>query len=143
MEINTDNLPQADPMPNALVDQMNDFVTSYEKLRLDAAEFAEQGDAILERGGEFDFSEFNDVIDGAPGPLLNKARERAKKYGTKDMFVLTARPQASAQAIHEFLKSQGLNIPFKNITGLANSTGNEILSQKLYKLKLNLVLKLV
>ena len=40
------------------------------------------------------------------------------------MFVLTARPQASAPAIHEFLKSQGLNIPIENITGLANSSGN-------------------
>ena len=124
MEVNTDNLSQADPMPDNLVNDMADFVNSYEKLRLDAEEFASQGDNILERGGEFDFSEFNDVVDGTPGPLLDKARERAKKYGTKDMFVLTARPQASAPAIHEFLKSQGLNIPIENITGLANSTGN-------------------
>ena len=101
---------------------MEDFVSSYENVRLDAEEFAAQGDNILERGGQFDFSEFNKVVDGTPGPLLNKAKKRAAKYGTKDMFVLTARPQQSAKAIHEFLKSQGLNIPIENITGLANST---------------------
>ena len=63
MEVNTDNLTQESPMPTELVNKMNDFVSSYEKLRLDAAEFAEQGDAILEQGGEFDFSEFNDAIE--------------------------------------------------------------------------------
>ena len=124
MEVNTDNMTMKSSMPSKLVNEMNDFVTSYEKRRLDAAEFAEQGDAILEQGGVFDFSEFNNVVDGTPGPLLNKARERIAKYGSKDVFVLTARPQASDKAIHEFLKSQGVNIPMKNITGLANSTGD-------------------
>ena len=38
------------------------------------------------------------------------------------MFVLTARPAESQQAIHEFLKANGLNIPVQNITGLGNST---------------------
>ena len=122
MEVNTDNLTQESAMPIELVAQVEDFVVSYEKFRLDADEFAAQGDDILERGGEFDFSEFNEVIDGTPGPLLNKAKERAAKYGTKDIFVLTARPQASAKAIHKFLKDQGLDIPLKNITGLADSS---------------------
>ena len=36
----------------------------YEKRRLDATEFAEQGETILEQGGEFDFSEFSKVIKG-------------------------------------------------------------------------------
>ena len=123
MEVNTDNLTQESPMPNLLVSQVEDFTSSYERLRLDAAEFAERGSEILDRGGEFDFSEFNDVVDGTPGPLLDKAKERAAKYGTKDIYVLTARPQASAEAIHQFLKSQGLDIPLKNIVGLGNSTG--------------------
>ena len=39
------------------------------------------------------------------------------------MFVLTARPQQSAEAIHGWLKSKGLTIPLANITGLGNSTG--------------------
>ena len=124
MEVKTDNLELGDPMPKKLVKKMDNFVSGYEKLRLDATEFAEQGDVLLKKGAEFDFSEFDKVVEGRPGPLLGKALERAKKYGTKDMFVLTARTQKSAQAIQEFLKSQGLNIPIENITGLANSTGN-------------------
>ena len=124
MEVNTDNLTMNSAMPTQLIEKMQDFVNSYEKVRLDAAEFAEQGDAILEQGGTFDFSEFNNVVDGTPGPLLNKARQRIDKFGNKDVFVLTARPQASEKAIHEFLKSQGVNIPIENITGLANSSGD-------------------
>ena len=123
MEVNTDKLTMTSPMPTELVNQMDDFVSSYEKLRLDAEEFATQGEDILKMGGKFDFSEFNDVVDGTPGPLLDKAKQRAEKFGTDNMFVLTARPAASALAIHKFLKSQGLDIPLENITGLANSTG--------------------
>ena len=123
MEVNTDNLTQSSQMPLDLVNNVEDFVISYEKLRLDAEEFATQGDEILDKGGSFDFTEFNEVVDGTPGPLLEKARQRINKFGNKDVFVLTARPQASAQAIQEFLKSQGINIPIENITGLANSTG--------------------
>ena len=106
-------------MPIELVSQVEDFVVSYEKFRLDADEFAAQGDDILERGGEFDFSEFNEVIDGTPGPLLNKAKERAAKYGTQDIFVLTARRKASAKAIHKFLNDKGLDLQRKNLTGVA------------------------
>ena len=124
MEVNTDNLTQKDAMPDNLVSNMNDFVNSYEKVRLDAEEFATQGESILQRGGDFDFTEFNDVVDGTPGPLLDKAKQRIDKFGNKDVFVLTARPQASAGPIQQFLKSQGLDIPIENITGLANSTGD-------------------
>ena len=46
----------------------------------------------------------------------------AGKFGTDNMFVLTARPPQAQQAIFEFLKANGLNIPLKNITGLGNST---------------------
>ena len=124
MEVNTDNITIKDPMPTSLVSKMTGFTTSYEKLRIDATEFAEQGDALLEQGAEFDFTEFDQVVEGRPGPLLGKALDRAKKYGTKDIFVLTARTQKSAEAIQQFLKSQGLDIPMQNITGLANSTGD-------------------
>ena len=123
MEIKTDKLKQEDAMPTELVDQMNDFVSGYEKIRLDAEQFATQGKEILDRGGEFDFSEFNVVTGGQRGPFFDKALSRAKKYGTKDQFILTARPPEAAGPIHEFLKSQGLDIPLENITGLGNSTG--------------------
>ena len=73
---------------------------------------------------KFDFSEFNKVVDGKPAPLLNKAKKLAGKFGTKNMFILTARPKESAVAIQKFLKENGLNIPLKNITGLGNSTAD-------------------
>ena len=124
MEVSTDNMTLKDSVPKELAAKMNNFVSGYEKLRLDATEFAEHGDSILEKGGEFDFTEFDQVVEGRPGPLLDKAKQRAAKYGTKDIFVLTARTQKSAKAIQQFLKSQGLDIPLQNITGLANSTGD-------------------
>ena len=123
MEVKTDKLTMESPMPSTLVNKMNNFVRSYERLRLDAEQFALEGEKIKNKGGEFDFSEFNKVVEGAEGPFLKTAIERAKKYGTKDMFVLTARPAESAGPIREFLESMGLKIPIENITGLANSTG--------------------
>ena len=54
--------------------------------------------------------------------MLNKAKKLAGKFGTKNMFILTARPAESAVAIQKFLKENGLNIPLENITGLGNST---------------------
>jgi hypothetical protein len=123
MEIKTDKMTQADAMPAELINKMNDFVSSYEKVRLDAEQFANEGKSVLDRGGKFDFTEFDVVIDGAKGPMFQTALNRAKKFGTKDQFVLTARSPEAAIPIREFLKSQGLDIPLENITGLGNSTG--------------------
>ena len=92
------------------------------KGKLNAEEFASQGADLLEQGYIFDFSEFNKVVGGKTAPLFNKALKLAEKFGTNDMFVLTARPPQAQQAIFEFLKANGLNIPLKNITGLGNST---------------------
>jgi hypothetical protein len=122
MEVNTNKLSQEDAMPNKLVKKMDDFVSGYENRRLDAEEFANEGADILEQGGTFDFSEFNEVVEGQTAPLFEKAMKLQGKFGNKDMFVLTARPAESAPAIFEFLQANGLNIPLENITGLANST---------------------
>jgi hypothetical protein len=92
------------------------------KGKLNAEEFALQGADLLEQGYVFDFSEFNKVVGGKTAPLFNKAMKLAGKFGTDNMFVLTARPSQAQQAIFEFLKANGLNIPLKNITGLGNST---------------------
>ena len=89
--------------------------------KLSAADFAKKGDKMIEDGAEFDFSEFAKVMNGKKGPLFNKAVARNKKFGNKNVYVLTARPAESAIAIHNFLKSEGLNIPLNNITGLGNS----------------------
>jgi hypothetical protein len=123
MEVNTDNIKQEDAMPTELISKMKDFVSGYEKVRLDAEQFANDGKRILDAGGKFDFAEFNVVTEGAQGPMFQTALNRAKKFGTKDQFILTARPQEAALPIYEFLKSQGLEIPIENITGLGNSTG--------------------
>ena len=91
--------------------------------KLNAEQFATQGAQLLEQGYEFDFSEFNKVTKGKPGPLLDLAKKIQKARGTEDVFVLTARNPAAQVAIKEFLDSQGLNIPLENITGLGDSTG--------------------
>ena len=90
--------------------------------KLTAEQFATEGADLLDQGWKHDFSEFNKVVDGRVADLFQKALKLQKKFGNKNMFVLTARPAESAQSIFEFLKANGLNIPLKNITGLANST---------------------
>ena len=89
---------------------------------LNAEEYAKNYVNLLNRGYTFDFSEFNEVVEGKVGPLFDKALKLAKKYGTEDMFILTARPPEAQRAIYDFLNSVGLHIPYDNITGLANST---------------------
>ena len=121
-EVSTDKIGLNDALPEGFKDKVDSFTNSYENRRLDAEEFAKDGAELKEIGGEFDFSEFNKVKGGEPGPFLEKALERAKKFGTKDQFILTARPPEAAPAIHEFLKSQGLEIPLENIVGLGNGT---------------------
>ena len=87
-------------------------------------QYASTYESLLGQGYQFDFSEFSKVVDGKPAPLLEKAKKLAGKFGTKDMFILTARPADSAPAIQKFLKENGLDIPLKNITGLGNSTAD-------------------
>jgi hypothetical protein len=89
---------------------------------LTAEQYAKDYVELAEQGYEFDFSEFNKVVEGEIGPFFKKFVDRIKKFGVKDNYILTARPAESAPAIKEFLKSQGLDIPLENITGLANST---------------------
>ena len=89
---------------------------------INATEFALQSATLEAMGAEFDFSQFNEVVDGKKGPFYNKAKSLRDKFGNTDIFVLTARPQAAANAIHKFLKGIGLEIPIENITGLENGT---------------------
>ena len=89
---------------------------------LNAEQYASTYESLTELGYEFDFSEFTKVVEGKTAPLFNKALKLQSKFGPENMFILTARPAESAPAIFEFLKANGLNIPLKNITGLANST---------------------
>jgi hypothetical protein len=88
--------------------------------RITPAEFAKDSEKLASQGATFDFSEFNKVIEGTPGPLAPRLKKAIEKFGNKNIFVLTARPAESANAIHAFLKGIGLEIPLENITGLAN-----------------------
>jgi hypothetical protein len=90
--------------------------------KIDAATFAREAGNMEAEGAQWDFSEFSKVMDGKAGPLFEVAKIIADKRGTKDVFVLTARPADAAGPIQEFLASLGLNIPIENITGLGNGS---------------------
>jgi len=92
------------------------------KGKLNAEQYASTYEELSDLGYQWDFSEFSKVVDGKTAPLFNKALKLQSKFGPENMFVLTARPAESAEAIFEFLQANGLKIPLKNITGLANST---------------------
>jgi hypothetical protein len=88
---------------------------------LNGAEFAEKAGLFANDGAQFDFSDFANVREGVPGPLLSVAKAISQKRGTSDIFVLTARPADAAEPIQEFLRTFGLDIPLENITGLGDS----------------------
>jgi len=92
------------------------------KKEITPAEFAKQHDTLKSAGAEFDFSQFNKVIGGEKGPLFNKLQKAVNKFGNKNVFILTARPQEAAPAIEAWLKSQGIALSEKNIVGLADGS---------------------
>ena len=94
-----------------------------EKKILTAEEFAKEGERLINEGWKMDFSDFNKVVEGKKGPLFDLMKKMKESPGDRDMFILTARSQESAPAIHEFLKAMGIDIPLENIKGLGNSTG--------------------
>ena len=88
---------------------------------LTPSEFAEQSGELSEAGAEFNFDEFNKVVEGKKGPLSLLAKKFVEAKGERDIFVLTARPAESANAIKEFLRAGlGISVPLENITGLAD-----------------------
>jgi len=89
--------------------------------KLNAEEFAKEGGNMLDAGAVFDFSEFSKVVDGKPGPMVEKMKKMIGKFGPENFFILTARPANAAGPIHEFLSSIGIDIPLENITGLGSS----------------------
>jgi len=90
--------------------------------KLTPSQFARAHAKLEERGATFDFSEFTKVIGGKKGPLFDKLEKAVNKFGNENVFILTARPQASAEAIHAFLKGMGVNLKLENIVGLENGT---------------------
>ena len=109
-----------------LIDKGENFIIAKkddEEIKISSGQWPIEGPRYAELGYEFDFTDFVNVRGGIEGPLLQKMRNQVKKFGPENVFVLTARPPQSATAIHEWLKTKGINIPFENITGLGNSTG--------------------
>ena len=109
-----------------LIDKGENFIIAKkgkETIKISSSDWPILGSALAEQGYEFDFTDFVNVRGGVEGPLLQKMRNQIKKFGPSNVFVLTARPPQSAEAIHAWLKSKDINIPLKNITGLGNSTG--------------------
>ena len=98
--------------------------TTGKEIKISSADWPTKGTRLAKQGFEMNFDDFVNVRGGIDGPLLQKMKNQIKKYGPKNVFVLTARPQEAAQAIDGWLKSKGVNIPFKNITGLADSRGD-------------------
>ena len=94
-----------------------------ETKRIASHEWPVVGDKMVSEGWKMDFSDFNKVTNGRPGPLMQKLKNQIKKYGNENVFILTARAKESAPAIYEYLKSEGAELPLENITGLGNSTG--------------------
>jgi len=121
-EVNTEGLKQGE-VPKEISDAIRNDLAATERGRLTAEEFAKEGKGLVEEGFAMDFSDFNIVREGERGPLFEVAEKIRDARGTEDVFILTARAPESAPAIREFLKSEGLDIPLKNITGLGNSTG--------------------
>ena len=94
-----------------------------ETKRIASHEWPVVGDKMVSEGWKMDFSDFNKVTNGRPGPLMQKLKNQIRKYGNENVFILTARAKESAPAIYEYLKSEGAELPLENITGLGNSTG--------------------
>ena len=123
IEIDTETIEYGKPLPKDFVSEVKSKVHATERGRLNAEEFAKQGKTLIDKGFAMDFSDFNIVREGERGPMFDIAKKIEAARGTEDIFVLTARAPESQKAIYEFLKSEGLEIPLENITGLGNSTG--------------------
>ena len=94
-----------------------------ERIELTAEEFAEKGIELIDQGYEMDFTDFNKVVEGKKGPLFDLIKKLKEAPGERDLFILTARAPESQQAIYEFMKAMGVEIPLENITGLGKSDG--------------------
>tara|TARA_R110000782_G_scaffold181569_1_gene271842 strand:- start:9 stop:2573 length:2565 start_codon:yes stop_codon:yes gene_type:complete len=103
-------------------------------LEINAGEWAEQGERLVEEGYNIKFDNFNAVVDPKPGPLLEMARRVLNKRGKEDAYIITARDRKAQTAIFEYLKEEGVEFKFDNIYALGNSSG---------KAKADLLVKLI
>jgi hypothetical protein len=96
-----------------------DNVTIY----ISSDEWPKIGQEMINEGWVMDFTDFNKVTNGTPGPLINKLKNQIRKYGNEWIYILTARQSNSEKAIYNWLLSQDIELKLENIVGLGNSTG--------------------
>lgn len=92
-------------------------------IKITSDEWPKVGEKMKNDGWEMDFSDFNRVTNGKPGPLIGKLKNQINKYGNSNVYILTARHSDSQQAIYNWLLSQDVRIHPANIIGLGDSTG--------------------
>ena len=92
-------------------------------LRIPSDEWPILGENMINEGWKMDFTDFNQVTNGTPGPLIQKLKNQIKKYGNDQVYILTARHSDSQLAIHKWLLTQNITLKTQNIVGLGNSTG--------------------
>jgi hypothetical protein len=86
-------------------------------------EWPEIGQEMINEGWVMDFTDFNKVTNGTPGPLIDKLKNQIRKYGNEWIYILTARQSNSEEAIYNWLLSQNIELKLENIVGLGDSTG--------------------
>lgn len=92
-------------------------------IKITSDEWPKVGEKMKNDGWEMDFSDFNRVTNGTPGPLIGKLKNQISKYGNDQVYILTARHPDSEQAIYNWLLSQNIKLKQENIIGLGDSTG--------------------
>lgn len=94
-----------------------------ETIKISSGDWPIKGPELSAKGYTMNFDDFVNVRGGIEGPLFQKFKNRIEKYGIKNNFILTARPQQASIAIKGWLESKGINMPIENITGLGDGTG--------------------
>ena len=107
------------------------FTNGIEVGKLDAEQFASEGKNLLDQGAKFNFAEFGTVEGGDLGPAFAKLKEKYDKYGSDNIYIVTARPKVAAEPIQKWLEAQGIILPLENIRCLENSTAEAKASETL------------
>tara|TARA_R100001443_G_scaffold97919_1_gene104861 strand:+ start:580 stop:1122 length:543 start_codon:yes stop_codon:yes gene_type:complete len=92
-------------------------------MKITSDEWPAMGERMIREGWEMDFTDFNKVTNGTPGPLIGKLKNQLRKYSHDQIYILTARHSDSEEAIYNWLLSQNIKLKRENIIGLGNSTG--------------------
>ena len=93
-----------------------------ESITITSAEWPILGPKYIAQGYDLNFDDLINVKGGVEGPLMQKFRNRIKKYGIENNYILTARQMEAAPAIQAWLAQQGIDMPIENIVGLGDST---------------------